>query len=347
MKARNSSIELFRILATFLVLFIHFNGWFVGGVPSNFDFSSISSFRIGQLSIQALCACCVNCFILISGYFSIRLKVGSVAKLFIQLVGIFVPFYILDCILGAGSVFSKQLLYNCLPISRGGYFVQCYFMLMILSPILNTWINTSVQRGEKKVICILVLFLFVELWFDCLRNNDNFGINNGYSVLHFCFVYLIGRMIFLYKNYFLRYKRYVWLIGYVVSCLIIVLIYLLGFDFAFDYSNPFTILSGVCLFIPFLYHEFSNRFINWVAKGTFAVYIIQVIDPAYSWLVAMDNKLLINNPYSLYLIKALGVCMLFFAISIIYDKIRDLLTSPMLSRLNVVFDKIDKKLNLV
>lgn len=30
---RNSSIELFRILATFLVLIVHWNGWFVGGMP--------------------------------------------------------------------------------------------------------------------------------------------------------------------------------------------------------------------------------------------------------------------------------------------------------------------------
>lgn len=29
-KSRNSNIELFRIVATLLVLIVHFNGWFVG-----------------------------------------------------------------------------------------------------------------------------------------------------------------------------------------------------------------------------------------------------------------------------------------------------------------------------
>lgn len=33
-KQRNSSVELFRIIATFLVLIVHFNGWFVG-IPEN------------------------------------------------------------------------------------------------------------------------------------------------------------------------------------------------------------------------------------------------------------------------------------------------------------------------
>lgn len=31
-KERNSSIELYRIIATFTVLIVHFNGWFVDGM---------------------------------------------------------------------------------------------------------------------------------------------------------------------------------------------------------------------------------------------------------------------------------------------------------------------------
>ena len=38
---RNSSIELFRILATFLVLVIHWNGWFVGGIPENVSWNNL------------------------------------------------------------------------------------------------------------------------------------------------------------------------------------------------------------------------------------------------------------------------------------------------------------------
>lgn len=49
--SRNSSIELYRILATISVLVIHFNGWFVGGLPQYFEFINITAFRIGQLVI--------------------------------------------------------------------------------------------------------------------------------------------------------------------------------------------------------------------------------------------------------------------------------------------------------
>ena len=33
---RNSSIEIYRIIATFAVLIFHFNGWLVGGMPKHF-----------------------------------------------------------------------------------------------------------------------------------------------------------------------------------------------------------------------------------------------------------------------------------------------------------------------
>ena len=71
---RNSSIELFRILATFLVLIVHWNGWFVGGIDENASWDNFSAQMGGQILIRGFSVCCVNCFLLLSGYFSIKLK---------------------------------------------------------------------------------------------------------------------------------------------------------------------------------------------------------------------------------------------------------------------------------
>ena len=43
---RNSSLEFYRIIATFTVLVVHFNWWFVD-IPERFDFSHIALSRIG------------------------------------------------------------------------------------------------------------------------------------------------------------------------------------------------------------------------------------------------------------------------------------------------------------
>lgn len=121
MKVRNSSIEVYRILATFSVLIAHFNGWFLGGIEP-FDVNDISPFRIGQLSIASICAGCVNCFLLISGYFGIKLRFQSVSKLLIQLLGIFLPLYVFFSLILDQNITVKMLIYNSLPLTRGGIF---------------------------------------------------------------------------------------------------------------------------------------------------------------------------------------------------------------------------------
>ena len=47
LKQRNSSVELYRIIATLTVLIVHFNGWFVGGMPEKFDWGNLTLFRTG------------------------------------------------------------------------------------------------------------------------------------------------------------------------------------------------------------------------------------------------------------------------------------------------------------
>ena len=77
-KERESNVELFRILAMFLVLVVHFTGWFVGGLADPFDSTKDLSFRMGQMVMEALSVVCVNCFLIISGWFGIRLKFKSI-----------------------------------------------------------------------------------------------------------------------------------------------------------------------------------------------------------------------------------------------------------------------------
>ena len=127
-KQRDSSIEMFRILATLAVIVVHYNGWFVGGLPESFDFSAVSSYRVGQLIIQALCVVCVNCFLLISGYFGIRLNFGSVLKFLLTLLGFYIPCCLL-CFAWKGEFSLVDIVRNSLVISRGGVFCAVLFCL--------------------------------------------------------------------------------------------------------------------------------------------------------------------------------------------------------------------------
>lgn len=316
-KERNSSTELFRILATFLVLITHYNGWFVGGVPDSFDFSNISLFRCSQMIITSLTAACVNCFLVISGYFGINLKIKTIYSFLTLLLGIYVPMYVLNCFL-FGDFTILSFLKSFLVISGGGYFVQCYFMLMLLSPILNSFIE---QKGHGALYLISILVL-LEFYFDCVQCIENFGFNNGYSLPHFCLMYLIARMMRLYQDRLTLKPMYFWTAGYFLISLLLSLLYISGVKFAFCYSNPLVIFQSIFLFVPFLYHNRHNKYVNWIAQSTFCVYILQVTMPFGKIIRFADNYLLNNLNYLQYFFVSIFVIIVFFIGCIIYDKIR-------------------------
>lgn len=322
---RNSSIEIYRIIATFAVLVYHFNGWLVGGVPKYFDIDRISSFRITQALIESSSCICVNMFIVISGYFGLRLKWQSVLKICFLLLSVHIPFYMFDCLFFDATFVMKEFVRKFLIVSNGGYFIQCYLMLMFLSPIINSFVE---KADRKKGLFFTLMFVGVEFWFDCITHTDYFGFQHGYSVMHFIVVYMIARYVFIYREELLRLKRCYWVAAYIASSLIILTMYVCGVNFIWQYSNPMIIISAVCSFIPFLYKSFSNKWINWIASSTLAVYIIHVTVPVYDILVKYDSYILEYYNYPIYLLLALSGVIVLFVISIIYDKFRLLFTNP-------------------
>lgn len=188
MTTRNSSLELYRIIATFTVLIVHFNGWFVE-IPERFDFAHITLYRIGQMIIEAATIICVNMFILISGYFGIKLRLSSVIKLCLLLALIYVPFYIWATIVLDWAFSVTSLIGRLFVVSSAGYFIQSYIMLMFFSPVLNAF----VEKYGEKVLPWTIVFIAIEFWFDCVRDIENFGFNGGYSIIHFVLVYMVAR----------------------------------------------------------------------------------------------------------------------------------------------------------
>lgn len=322
---RNSSVEWYRIIATFAVLVFHFNGWLVGGMPKHFEVDHISAFRMSQAIIESCSCICVNMFLIISGYFGIHLKWQSVLKICLLLFSVYIPFYLFDCLLFNNTFTVKELLSKFLVISNGGYFIQCYLFLMLFSPIINSFIEKYDRRKGAFLVFVLLLF---EFWFDCITHTEYLGFRCGYSVQHFVIVYMVARYIYIYRDKLMKYKCWYWIGGYFLCSIIILLMYVCGVNYVWQYSNPMVIISAVFSFVPFLYRCYVNRWVNWVARSTLAVYIIHVTVPVYNIVVYYDTYILNHYRYSVYLVLAMVGVIGVFVFCVIYDKLRSLLTDP-------------------
>lgn len=323
---RNSSIELFRIIAMLFVVIVHCNGWLVGGIPESFDETNISTFRVSQALIQAITCTCVNMFLLISGWFGLKFKWKTVLNIYLLLLFITIPFYLFSCCLGE-AFSTRELLSRFKAISRSGYFVESYLLLMFFSPVFNAFI----EKLGKKIILWVCLFWAIEFYFDFLIHDSDLGFNEGYSFIHFVLIYMIGRTLSLYQNKLLSISSLEYLTVYICSTLIIFGMYI-AFDLEsiYYYSSPANILAASCLFLLFAKKTFYNNWINWIASSTFAVYIVHTSSPVLSWLRAFDVKMLETNSYPVYLvIMGLTIILIFWG-SILYDKIVKLFINPIL-----------------
>ncbi len=344
-KQRNSSVELYRIIATFVVLIVHFNGWLVGGMPDHFDTHNITAFRTGQMLIEAATCICVNMFVLISGYYGIRLKLQSFISLCLKLLFMFVPIYFVFAFLAKDFQWGG-FLYQFRLITRAGWFIQCYVMLMFLSPLLNSFIRAYSRR---KILYWSMVLVFIEFWFGCVMSvqmgkENSFAINSGYSFIHFVLIYMIGQCIYLYQNELTRISRTLWATAWVACTFFICFMYIVGLKFVWDYSNPIVIASSVCSFMPFLYHHYHSKSINWIAKSTLAVYIIHSDTPVVNILRDLDNQFLVDFTYPNYLLMISAIIIITFFSCILYDKLCEFIIRPLLNSLSpVLYGKFEFK----
>lgn len=279
---RNSSVELFRIIATFLVLIVHFNGWFVN-MPDKFEGYSIMN--VSQSFIEAFSCTCVNCFLVITGWYGMTFKWKHVWTIWSIVAWIYVGLYILNSVLTHEfSIFG--FIARFIAIEYESYYIQCYLMLLFLSPVLNSFIT----KYGKKILPYTIAFWAIEILFDWLLKNKCLGFGHGYMLTHFVFLYILGQTAFLFKDEIRRiFTSIRCIIIYCSGCIIIGFSYFfISGELSFAYSNPVNVIMSFALFFLFERHTFYNKTINWIASSTLAVYVFHITPPVINALRAWD-----------------------------------------------------------
>ena len=191
---RNSNHELLRIVAMYMIIFIHANMY-------------LPYFCQGKMGtvfngvVNGVCNIGVTCFVLISGYYGIKFNIKKLIKMecmmisysVLELAILFLVFP--DSLQGAALL--EQLVKTFFPfITRKYWFYSCYVCLFLLSGYINSFLESIDKKTfETLLITLLALFSIIPTFFYFEIVQDS-----GKGLIQMIMIYLVGRYIKIYKD---------------------------------------------------------------------------------------------------------------------------------------------------
>lgn len=157
-RVRSSNLELYRIVAMFLIVAHHYvyNSKLVDILnESIFNLSSVSMIIFGAFGKTG-----INCFILITGFFMCKSKISlkKLLKLYLQITFYSVLIYVILNI-GLYHTFSPTELFSkFIPVKSltTNDFVSCFLIFYLLIPFLNILIQNLDQRLHKLLLVLQI-----------------------------------------------------------------------------------------------------------------------------------------------------------------------------------------------
>ncbi|MCI8391850.1 MAG: acyltransferase [Roseburia sp.] len=267
--ARNSSFELLRILALVLIFWMHGSSSYSNNELSAWLCIAIST--VGNIG--------VSLFILISGWFGIRLNVKKMIKLDLMLMFYCWIGLALQYVWGtAGLLDGSQKLAYILPvIGRFSWYFTCYFALAFLSPFLNEMTEKLTrERFFALIVTMLVIFSGITTCFFFDITQDG-----GKGIVNMILLYLIGRYLRMYHEdhifstgKLLAVFAGTSIVNFALNGGLYVVTGTVQNRFARD-NTLFTIAEAVCIFLVFRNFHFENRLVNKIAGMVPAVFIME------------------------------------------------------------------------
>lgn len=280
-KQRKSNIELLRCILMYMVIILHYNNPSMGGALANASGINGAFLRF----LEAVSVCAVNGFVLISAYFLSRTPERNIRKplqLLAMVSGYKVLFYLVSVVLGMESFQLFAFLGSMVPAN---WFVILFSVLYVITPYINPLFEALSQKQLQHFLLLLTaLFVFyptiVETGMDLMTGSTQCaglgtvtitGSADGYSIVNFMLIYLIGGYL---SRYPLPFSTGKYCAGF-AACV------LLGFLMSFvsntytSYSNCFVFFAAIFLFLIFLSWDIgSHGWINEISRSTFGIFII-------------------------------------------------------------------------
>lgn len=269
---RQSNFELLRLVCAFSIVLLHAN-FFTFGIPE--DTSALKAFF--RIFFQVLCIPSVYAFVLISGWFSVQIRLKSLFNLFFMLVfwGI-----IRIAILWIVGAFGTDWIANLKMVNPIiGWFIPCYLCMLCFVSVINLYtssVNThDLRRYVFAIVCIMMLSDSVLHCVDCWQG--------GYSTISLMCVYCVGRYLRLDGQRLLsKSKSFYGCLFFAVTVVWSVAIFIVLKSFPEKisgctilamtrYTFPFSVICSVCLFMFFCKIKVESKVVNRLALSAFPI----------------------------------------------------------------------------
>ena len=327
---RNLSLDILKILSMVMVIVLHTKTYGLSGIT--FELNDKFYWITTALHMFSLVA--VNCFVLISGYFTStsKIKPSKLIMLWTLVTTFSLGVYLLLCAIpSTGFELSfGEILVSIFPVMAKRYwFFTCYIVMMVLSPFVNKFIDSLDKATYKKLLAVLlVLFVginSINIW------GDPLGTDKGYSVLWFIVLYLVAAYI---RRYGLPKLPYgiLYIAISIFSTFASALLKLGGKYFnifsqaseiLLRYNSATVFFGSVCLFLFFLNHPIKlnkilQKLICGVSVASFGVYLLHehplVRDILWNNIVRLQGT---TNSIGSYLLRMLISIVVIFVAGVI------------------------------
>ena len=321
-KTRDSNMELLRLVAMLMVMMVHASYRALPKpTPESLTIDPLSGFL--QLTTESFTVMAVDVFVMLSGWYGIRLRLSRLAELLFQVL-----FFSLVC-LGAyyainGALLDKAIT-SVLMLNENDYwFVKTYLALYLLSPVLNAYIEKATRRQMELTLLMLFGFQWVFGWvFEATT-----WLRAGYSLPSFVCLYLLARYLNVHRPALTRFSLKVDLTIYVLGAAILaVTAFVLKRYFnlggvLFFYNAPNVIALATFFLLFFSKLSLRSRFVNWMAVSALAIYLTHsssFVGQYYDMYIRQWHE---AEPRPVFLLYVMTLIAAVFVGSILLDKVR-------------------------
>lgn len=319
---RQANIELLRIISMLLVLVIHYNVG-INGQTSHEMVMTQPWKAAGVASLKSLSFVCVNCFIIISGYFGIRWKWKGLFNYLFQISFWGGLVHLIAVAIGHCDFSFIRMMNNMtLFLANGNWFFITYLGLYMFAPVLNAFIEkvTTKELG----IWILVFYTFQTVFGYVIKNCQEF--NQGLTFVSFIGLYFLGAFIKRSGLKCFQWKTVTNLMVYLgVGAFCVMLSMFSNYYGAskdvYSYISPLQIIQTIYLFLccKAMVIKRGEKVILFFSSSAFAALLM------HSWEGAAIYKkglIWINNNVAFPFVMTVFYILLFFVLAVFLDKIR-------------------------